>query len=261
MKKLSAILLAAALLLSLAACRTETETKYLRTSTTQEYIGTVTFRTETEYDSEGRQTTFTQYTDGEEPESSRVEYTYTDNSIIGLTTQGDQTSTMTQVYEEDESGNITRIETYMDDVLYAVTERTFDDQGNCLTNVQNTIAIEKTYTTSYTYDENGNQLTVTYDHGDGMGAKYENTYDENGNLNLTLIYDLSGNLTSREEHTWTTDTSEQVEIYDGKGNLTSSMSITYDEHGNMLTSETYDAAGTLTLRITYTYKAFEVPVK
>lgn len=89
----------------------------------------------------------------------------------------------------------------------------------------------------------------------------ENSFDSNDNLLTTLIYDLNGNLSTREEHTRKEAGVELVSIYDSEGSLSSTQSITYDEHGNMLTSETCDAAGALTLRITYTYEKFEVPTK
>ena len=259
MKKLLALILAAVYLLSLTACQTETETKYLQTSVTQEYMGTVTLKTEIQYDSNGTQTANIQYTNGEE--TSRSEYSYTDNSVIIHITQDGESGTMKQVYEKDAAGNIIRAEMYVDEELYSVTDCTYDSRGNRLTNVQNTIAVGMTYTTTYTYDENDNPIRIVNDYSSGAGSVTENTYDEKGRLSLSMIYDLEGTLTSKEEHKWTTETSEVVETYDAAGNLTSTAANTYDGHGNKLTSETYDNAGKLTLRITYTYEKFEVPVK
>lgn len=259
MKKALALIIAVTVLLTLSACQTQTETKYLETSVTQEYIGNVTFRSVSEYDEEGTKLSFTQYTD--DVEISRVQYSYTDNTIIGEVTQDGETGTTKQVYEKDEAGNITHIEFYMDDVLYSVSDATHDENGNILTNTQKTITTERTTTVTYTYDEAGNQLSVIYDYGDGIGSKAENTYDENGKLLNSVVSDLQGNVTSREEHTWDETGVELVSIYDAEGNLTGTRHNTYDEAGNMLTSEAFDAAGELTLRITYTYEKFEVPVE
>ena len=259
MKRIISIILPPLLLLFLVACQAKTETKYLQTSVTQEYIGNVTFRTETEYDSEGVQTAVIQYMNGEE--TSRMEYSYTDNSVIARTTQNGETGTMKQIYEKDESGNILRAEMYTNDELYAVTDCTYDSKGNRLTNVQHTLPIDMIFSTTYTYDNAGNQIKIVNDYGNGAGSIAENTYDTDNRLLLTMVYDLEERLTSREEHSWITDTAEHVKVYDATGAVSSTMEITYDEHGNMLTSETYDQAGALMLRVTYTYKKFEVPVK
>lgn len=259
MKKLLTLTLAAVFLLSLTACRTRTETKYLQTSSTQEYIGVMTFRTETEYDSTGRQTAFIQYTNGEE--TSRAEYSYTDNSVIAATTQNGKTGTIKQIYEKDGAGNVIRTEMYVDDVLYSVTDCTYDGRGNRLTNVQNIVATGMTFTTTYIYDGQNNPIKITNDYGNGAGSVTENTYDEKGRLSQSFLYDLEGNPSGHEEHIWRDDGSEYIEIYQGEGCLPTFTENTYDGHGNLLTSESYNNAGELTLRITYTYKEFEVPVK
>lgn len=259
MKKVVSAVLSLFLIFTLTACQSQTETKYLQTSVTQEYIGNMTFRSETEYDSDGRQLTFIQYTDG--VETSRVEYSYTDSSVIGTITQDGETGTMKQVYEKDEAGNITHIEMYVDDVLYSVSDATYDENGNILVTTQTSITIDRTTTVTYTYDEKGNNLTVTYEYGEGLGMTTENTYDENDRLLTAMTYDLDGTLSSREEHSWDESGVEKVCAYNADGSLTSTQFITYDEHGNVLTSESFDAAGELTLRITYTYEKFEVPVE
>lgn len=259
MKKALTLILAFTLLLTLSACQPKTEVKYLETSVTQEFIGNMTFRTESDYDEEGTLLTFTQYMDG--VETSRVEYTYTDNSIIGQVTQNGETGTTKQVYEKDDAGNVTHIEFYLDDALYSVSDATHDEKGNILTNTQQTISTGRITTVTYTYDERGNALTVTYEYDGGIGSVTENTYDAEGNLLTSTVSDLQGNVTSREEYSRNEANTETVSIYDGEGKLTGTKTLTYDEAGNMLTSETFDAAGELTLRITYTYKKFEVPVK
>lgn len=253
------IFIAAALLLTFCSCRQKTETKYLKTSTTQEYIGTMTFRTETEYDSNGYQKTFTQYVNGEK--TSRTEYTYTENSVVATITQDGETGTMKQVYEKDKDGNIVRTEVYMDDALYAVTDCTYDEKSNLLSNIQNTVAIDMTFSSFYTYDDAGNQIKIVNDYGDGNSSVIENTYDENSRLLLSVISGADGNVESREEHSWSDAGVETVHAYDTNGNLTATTYMTYDEYGNMLTSETRDENGELTLRITHTYEAFEIPVK
>lgn len=259
MKKAFLILLSILLVFTFTACQPQTETKYLQTSVTQEYVDVMTFRTESEYDDKGTLLTFTQYIDG--AEISRVEYSYTDNSVIGTITQDGETSTMKQVYEKDEAGNIIRTEMYMDDELYSVTERTYDEKGNCLTNVQNTIADGRIYTTSYAYDENGNQTSVAYDYGEGVGTYTANIYDYDNRLAASYIKDLNGILTSTEKHSWNEEGIETVEVYDSEGNRTSKTLIEYDEFGNILSSVTFDALGNLTSKISYTYEKFEIPVE
>lgn len=258
MKRTLALIFAMIAITTLSACQPQTETKYLETSVTQEFIGTMTFRTESEYDEDGTLLTFTQYTDG--VETSRVQYSYTDNSIIGEVTQNGETGTTKQVYQKDATGNITHIEFYLDEVLYSVSDATHDENGNILTNTQQTIVTERTTTVTYTYDDDGNPLTITYEYGNDIGSVTENTYDENGKLLTSIVSDLQGNVTNREEYSRNETNVETVSIYDGDGNLTGTRTVTYDEAGNMLTSETFDASGTLTLRITYTYEKIEVPV-
>lgn len=246
------------LLLTLWGCQRKTETKYLQTSLTQEYIGNITFRTESEYDEEGTLLTFTQYTD--DTETSRVEYSYTENSIIGQVTQNGETGTTMQVYEKDAAGNISHIAFYLDDTLHSISDATHDEKGNILTSTQQTIATGRTTTVTYTYDESGNILTVTYDYGGNSGSVTENTYDAEGNILTSTSYDLQGNVTNREEYAWNDAGVELVSVYDAEGTLTATRCNTYDEAGNMLTSETYDDEGALTLRITCTYKKIEIPV-
>lgn len=252
-------LIAAVMLLMLSACGRKTETKYLQTSVTQEHFGNVTFRSEMEYNAEGRMTTMIQYVDGEE--ATRTSYSYTENTVIMEITQDGESGTMKQVYEKDDAGNVIHAETYMDDELYYITDSTFDDKGNMLTSVQQTVSIGATYTTTNEYDEKGNRIKMTFDYGNGAGAVNEMTYDNEGNLLTSTAYDLQGNVTSREEHTWDETGAERIRVCDADGNLTATTFVTYDEAGNMLTSETFDASGALTLRITYTYEAFEIPVK
>lgn len=259
MKRLLTLITAILFLLILSACQPKTEVKWLETSVTQEYIGTLTFRSETEYDENGLKTMFIQYTDGEE--ISRVEYTYTANEIIGKTTQNGETGIIRQKYEKDDSGNITRLEMYVDDVLYSVTENTYNDQDQLLSSTQETIATENQYTITYTYDDEGNAIRLVYDYGNGIGSIAENTFDDNGNLITCVTSDLQGSIRRREEHTLNEDGVEIIRILEPEVNRISVRYDTKDEHGNLLLSETYDENGELMVRVTYTYERFEIPVK
>lgn len=251
--------LAAAVLLILSACQPKAEVKYLQTSVTQEYIGTVTFRSETEYDENGAVTAFTQYTDG--VEISQVEYSYTDNEIIGKTTQNGETGIIRQKYEKDESGNITGLKMYVDDALYSVTENTYNAEGKILSTTQHTIGIDNPITTAYTYDSNGNATQITYTYGDGIGSVTENTFDEAGNLIYSTSSDLQGNVTRREEHTISEDGVEVIRITEPVSGSVSTRYDTKDEQGNIVLSETYDENDQLMVRVTYTYEKFTVSVK
>ena len=252
------VLICTLLLILLCGCTVRTELKYLETSVTHEYIGAVTLRSEMEYDEAGNQTAFIQYRDGEE--FSRITYTHTDGEILGEITQGAQAGTIRQVYEQDADGNITRLEMYVDNELYSLTESTYDTNGNVLTSVQKTIPGDITTTTTYVYDENSNPIRVTYDF-DGAGTVTENSYDSAGRLVSAVTYDLLGHLTARKEHTWNEAGVELVSTYNPADERTETIAKTYDEAGNLLTAETYGPEGNLTLRTTYTYQKIKIPVK
>lgn len=257
MKKVIAFIAILVLLMGLAACGKETETRYLESTVVQEYIGAVTFHREYDYDKEGRMISSV-VTDGQL--ESLVKYSYTDHSVLMEITQNGETGTMKQVFERDESGNIVHVETFEDDVLVYISDSTFDENGNMLVNVQETVATGSVFTTTYTYDENGNRVKVVYDYGSG-GTVTENTYDESGQLLSSTESDLSGTLKTREEHSRNEDGTELVSHYDAQGQLTATDHITYDEAGNMILCESYDTEGELVYRATYTYIKIEVPVE
>lgn len=259
MRKTISLILTALLLLSLAACGEETETKYLETSVTQEFVGTVTIRTEKEYDAAGQLVSTVSYQN--DTETNRTNYSYTENSVIMDITQDGESGTVQYIYEKDAAGNAVRTEMYVDDELYLTIESTYDENGNALSHVQHTVANGITYTTSYVYDENGNPVRTVFDAGNGSCSVTETTYDENGKVLTSAVYDGDGNLTSREEHNWNEVGVELLSTYDTKGSLTGTACRTYDEAGNLLTSETFDKSGELILRVTYTYEKIEVPVK
>jgi len=259
MKIFMSFLAAIVFLMTLSACESGSEIKYLETSVTHEYIGTMTFRSEKEYNEKGELTTFIQYNDG--VEFSRVEYSYTENETICKTTQPEQTGIIRQKYEKDAAGNVTRFEMYVDDVLYSVSESTYDGNGNVLTTRVESVSSGITSNIAYVYDTFGNCIRETYEHSCGIGETTEHTYDETGKIVSSVTTSLQGILTSREEHSWNEEGVELIKSSDDDGILISTAAITYDEAGNMLTSETYDESGALILRSTYTYEKFEIPVK
>ncbi len=257
MKKLSAFALILLLMLSLASCGPKTETKYLQTSIIQEYPGTVTIRTENEYDDEGLLLNAIQYYN--EEEAYRSKYIYTESSVSIEVSQNGQSSTMTQVYEKDNDGNITWLETAMGGVAISSSVYTYDQNGKPLTQVQ-TNTDGTVYETTHVYDEKGNILQTTLDLGQDRGTVTNFTYDAQGKLLTAVIHDLFGNITSQEEHSWISPVEETIMVYDAAGVLTETQTNTYDEAGNLLVNEVRDAAGTLSSRISYTYEVIEIPV-
>jgi YD repeat-containing protein len=151
---------------------------------------------------------------------------------------------------------------YLDDVLHSVTESAYDANGNILNSTQKTISngSEITTSTAYVYDAAGNPIRVTYEF-DGVGTVTENSYDSAGKLVSAVTCDLLGHLTKREEHSWNEAGAELVSTYNPAGDLISTTAHTYDEAGNVLTSETYDPEGNPVQRTIYTYQKFNIPIK
>lgn len=257
MKKLTALLLAALLITALTACSPKTETKYLPAVVTSEYPGTVTIRTENEYDSEGLLKNVTTSYDG--VEAYQAAYAYTDSSVTITAAQNGQTSSMTQRYEKDDSGNVIRAEVTMDGTVTSTSEMTYDENKNLLHQIQ-TNADGTSYETTHVYDAQGNIIQTTQDLDQGRGSVKEFTYSEDGKVLTAVSRNLNGDITTREEHSWASPTEETVRIYDGTDALMAIHTNTYDEDGNLLVNEMRDKDGTLSGRISYTYQKIEVSI-
>lgn len=154
----------------------------------------------------------------------------------------------TTVYTYDEKGNVLREQTLdVNDMFLSGFACEYDDSGNTL--LYQTLSGENEVSEweSYTYDENSNMLeNVLYGADGSVQSRFVNTYNEQGNL-LTSENYTGDVLDSRDES-----------IYDENGNLLTY--TTYDADGVIayLDQNTYDAQGNR-IRTETTYETNGIP--
>lgn len=286
MKKILAFALAACMLLTLAACDSEpkTETRYVMETQIYEVPDNGT-RQETvfHYTDDGKIVSMVTTENGEEV--SRVTYELNGDGLLWKqisSAGGEVTETMEYTYTLDDAGNPVRVEQTVNGAPYAASERTYDSEGNLLT--QKTISTLVGMTSTITYDADGNILKMENDYGSGQVFTTEYTYDENGNPLTAVTNDAGGR---RETHYEYDDQGREVKsteyladgtinqysesTYDGLTETSRSFRgdgtkmgyavITRDEHGNTLTQEHYDQNEKLMFRQSFTWLAFEVPAE
>lgn len=280
MKKIIALTLAAVLLLALAACDTapKTETRYLpETQIYEDNAGTLR-ETRFTYTPDGATQSMVTTENGQE--ISRVEYVLNGDGLLWkqITTESGVTSTMEYLYTLDDSGNPVRVEQTLDGQPYITSERTYDANGNILTN-KSTMDMSGTVTTT-TYDTGGNILKMEHDYGTGQLFATEYTYNDGGDPLTSVTNDaggqrktvyeydsqgrevktteyLSDGTVSQYSETAYDGLTETVYSYSGDGTALTYRVAVRDEHGNLLSQEYRDPDGSLMFRQSYTWLAVE----
>ena len=204
------------------------------TTVKQSGTGVLAKRADFAYDTAGRMTTLTRYSDTTGTTVAQ-QSTYAYNPIGWLTAITDKTSggTTRAAYTDsyDQAGNVTSESrtwtvgggTSTDTVTYAYTN---NDQLTGVTHTNGAYANE-----SFGYDANGNRNTTGYSTGTNNRLSADGTY--------TYAYDDEGNLTAR---TKASDGSQTLYAYD---------------YRNRLTEVDAKVGGVTTVLATYTYDALD----
>lgn len=260
MKKITAMLLALCVALTLAACGPKTETIYVQTQSVRT-IYNQTIRTDYTYSDSGELLTTTLYFNDElYYQISRR----TSNGVVYVTTtdaEGNE-SVQTSITTYDENGNVLCVEQGYSGNTTALTNYTYDENGNLLTAVTETS--DSVTDTVYTYNENGSviskETTTTYEDATTV-TRMEYTYDENGYVVQEKEFDGDGVCLGYIVYTYVDDnTGRTITYYNGDGTATGEVEIsTYDGNGLLVETRT-TLDGELAQTITYTYEALEIPV-
>lgn len=200
-----------------------------------------------EYDKNWNLTLGITYRNGEEV--SRVQYKNTKDSTQMTFLQDGEESTMELRLTHDEQGNETRVERYSDGELTLITECTFDEKGNRLTQTDTRVATNDVSRHEMAYDENGNMTKMTLD----GGSTTVYTYDDQGRLVKQEQLSAEGQQGNYYEYTYSTDGLTRTCLYYQSNGFPGGKTIeTYDAFGNMLRSERYDGVE-LTETTLYSY--------
>ena len=215
------------------------------------FSGSINSKIDVEFDENGNQTLFINYSWDSESQSFVPNYKYE--------------------YSYDENGNQTLYIYYNWDsesqsfVPDRKTESTYDDNGNHTLSItynwdSESQSFVPSWKTESTFDDNGNHtLYITYNWDSEsqsfvLSNKYEFTYDENGNLTLSMLYNWDSEsqsfvLSSKYEST-----------YDDNGNQTLYIGYGWDSESQSFfpgykDEFTYDENGNQTLRIDYRWSS------
>lgn len=280
MKKLLALILALAMILTLSACggdpidtnptddptesvgggtpsdtEPKTETKWVIQSETYVYedpsLGTVT--SVYTYDDLGNPLTCRQES---ATETLDMVMTYDENGYRTSVTMTQGDYVMKQLITCDEKGNWIETKMYVGDQLTQTYTYTYDESGNQLTMT----LTSDTYSnyTEYSYDENGNILGYNTYANDELSITVTVEYDGQGRQIRSTTADAQGNISSITETTYDGNTEKRV-TKAADGTVLTTLVFTYDEHGNAIAIEN---SGTHTTPYSYTatFISIEVPV-
>lgn len=273
MKKRIALLMIAAMLLTLTACASkteETENPYRMKSYVEEDLRSGIINTgEFSYNEAGFLQSRTYHSNGVLNFSDTYELDEYGNELRSVTTTADGTQTITELkLTLDDQHRVIYEERYNDGTLYSTTERSFDKKGNLTAFTINRIGIlngeDWVNWTDRSYDRNGNIIreNTRWNTGEESYTLYEY---ENGKPVLTTHYE-AGEITEQFHIEYSYDETGLIETqkkYDNSGNYLRLDITTYDEYGNVLTHETgwsdllsngevFD--GTIDVKYTYTYE-------
>jgi len=294
MKKLFAILSALILVIGLTACSQtpKTEVKYLPLEVTHEMAPDYIVKYVYHYNEDWVQTGITTYINGELESETTYELDLEHNQITKMITTAPDGATAEIEYQNtfDEKGNLILQEQYAEGILVTVNEYTYDKDGNrlsqALKNPSNSSTNILTWDANgnllrtesiidavgerpashswkdYTYDENGKEIKSVnyYNNGDDcMTAITE--YDTQGRkVKQTSTNTLDGLESPNSVREYTYDGNTVTETaYEADGKVGFTATSTYDDAGNLLSSETVTEYSIN--RSTYTYQKVEVPVK
>ena len=238
-------ILSASLLLLMAGCSQTPEedvTWYMKEDI-RTFFGAQTTRYVYEYNDDWSTGSITTYENGEM--LGTITYEHTESGYI--TQDGDDVTEV--IYTKDDAGNVTHTENYLNGQLSSATDCTFDEKGNMLTYHTHVVEPDLYLKQETEYDSNGNKIKLTVDNG-YMVTVTEYTYDSQGRL----VKESSPSSNSRTEYTYSDGGKQETAlIYGENGELTNKRVSTYDDYGNMLLQETYDAEGNVMLTTALSY--------
>lgn len=269
MKKLLSLLLSLTVLLCLTACGTEldmptedttptqpqTKTVYVHSSVTHT-LGSTTSRTEYLYDDGDLLTATVVYT-GEE-ESRRFSVTCDENgNPIRWVANVDGTESATE-YTYDEQGRNLGTYLYTDGKLVTSTESTWGNDRRVSVIAK---APPQNYESrsEYTYDENGGLIRQDLYVNGQLSSYAIYTCDEQNRPVRSDSYTPDGTPSGAVTYTYDGNTETRT-FLNASAAVTQTTVLTYDAHGNLLTSTTSDSEGKVLSSEVHTWKAVEVPV-
>lgn len=241
----SLCIFAASLLLLLAGCSKapEEDVAWYMKEDIRTFFAVQTTLYVYEYNEDWSTGSITVYENGEM--LGTIIYEHTKNGYI--TRDGDDVTEV--IYTKDEAGNATHTENYLNGQLSSTTDCTFDDKGNMLTYDTYLVEPEMHLHQQTEYNAQGNKVRMTIDNGYTTSVT-EYTYDSQGRLKTESNPDSN----SRTEYRYTDSGKVQTALsYDGTGELTGKSVTTYDEYGNALLQESFDAEGNLVMSSARSY--------
>lgn len=270
MKRLFSLLAATVLLVSMAGCKNssdpqpttepttapkQTKTLYVHESVTHNVGGKIS-KTQYVYNSDDLLTDVVVYND--DVESHRYQVTCDDigNPIRWAATINDQESATEYAY--DDQGHITCTKVYNAGQLITVTEQAWAG-GLRISVTSKSGADDYEHRNEYTYDDQGRLIRQ-----DLYIAGQLSTYsicqsDDEGRLSRTDTYSPEGALQKSTIYAYE-DGSERRTLLDASGKVTQTTLLTYDDAGNLLTSQTTTLQGDLISGEKHTWRAIEVPL-
>ena len=191
---------------------------------------------------------------------SKTNYRYNEAGLLEQKTTSDEIGTNTIiVYAYDENGNLLQeVLRYPHSETISSTRYTYDSRGNRLS-TSHYQGETCEYEIRWTYDAAGNKLSEIdyfYD-GDQVIHKTPTqwAYDDHGNVTGVLHSpDLTAQIPKQNENTY--DALGNIlssTTFHADGTISSRVEFTYDRHGNILTTASYDANGNLVGRGENTY--------
>lgn len=266
MKKLLSLLAATVLLVGMAGCseapeatpetsttqpttQKQTKTLYIHESVTHNVGGKIS-KTQYIYDDADLLTDVVVYDN--DTESRRYQVTCDE---IGNPIRWANTESATE-YTYDEQGHITCTKVYNGDTLITTTEQVW--AGGLRISVT-AKAQDFENRTEYTYDDQGRMIRQDLYMGGQLSSYSICQTDDNGRLKRTDTYTPEGVLTKSTVYAYE-EGSERRTVLDAKGSVTQTTLLTYDDFGNLLTSNTTTLKGELISGERHTWRAIEVPL-
>lgn len=177
----------------------------------------------------------------------------------------DTSSTYTYTYDENNQ-ELSCVQTDAEGELIASSHKTVNEFGNVVSMVVlnpipdsdgNKIMKEYRYVNSY--DENNYLVRQDLYEDNVLTQYYLMNNDEDGMTVDQTGYYADGSLMNIIERTWESELVEVRTLKTANDEITSTITMTYDENGNLV--ELLTVTDTYTTKQTMTYQAFEVPVR